>query len=338
MALIKLPKMYLSVHALTWLDLPPGDPRRKEKKWDQFPGRCELAYRNELKLKKKIYQLVRDAGEDEGIFILPLNPTEFPVTKKLIKFAQKHFGPRCIVARNPDFYICEGLGDSFFKGLEKDQQQAMKKRGLPINEWGVKYEFEAEFRAWALSKAWAFDLMRQLEERGYTFDPATVEFVVWGGDWSYCSATYPIHMTRAFGLSKPMKRSFKLIDRACTPIFLEATVVEDGASMPQHIRLYIVKTKDNHYVAQYFEGMHGLMDHPHVVVVDFLRGSVSEINLWGEAIERQVGISSGPSRVVMSVGCGGHTRHRATLVKAEKLSPEDFRSALLAGKVVECKW
>ena len=166
---------------------------------------------------------------------------------------------------------------------------------------------------------------------------------MWGGDWSYCSATYSIQMARAFDLAKPMKRSFDHIDRSCSPMLLRATVVEDGVAMPERIRLYVMRTKDGRYVAQYFEGIHGIMDCPHVVVVDFSPELVDsaaalEVDLWGEPVERRLGIDARPGRVVMRVGCGGHTRHEATLVMADTLSLEDFRSALLAGTVVECKW
>ena len=121
-------------------------------------------------------------------------------------------------------------------------------------------------------------------------------------------------------------------------MLLEATAVEDGAIMPEHIRLYIARTKDGRYVAQYYEGIHGIMDHPHVVVVNFPSRSVTEVDLWGEELERRCGADSVPGRIILSVGCGGFTRHKASLVRAETLSLKDFRSALLRGKVVECKW
>ena len=278
-----LRKIYFSVHSLVWLDLNPGDPRREEPGWEQFPGRCELSYRLALELKQRIYRLVSEASEDEGIFIL-LDPN-FDANTALTRFAQERFGPRCVVERYGSTYsradwnrIREEmgeLGDSFFQGLEEDRQQAFKVRGLQERALDATddavpgMEMGPELRNWGLSKLWAFDLRRQLEERGYTFDPATVEFLVFGGDWSYCSATFPIHMARALGLSNPMKRSFDHIYRSCSPVLLQATIVEDDISMPDNIRLYVSRTNDGRYVGQFFEGMHGIMDHPHVVVVDF---------------------------------------------------------------------
>ncbi len=139
-----------------------------------------------------------------------------------------------------------------------------------------------------------------------------------------------------------MKRSFELIDRSCSPMLQQSTVVDDCVEMPANLRLYIVKTKEGRYVAQIFEGIHGIMDHPHVVVVDFPPGSPSSVNivdLWGDLVERRTGVDARPGRVVMEAGCGGHTRHRPTLVQAgESLSLDDFRAAILAGRVVECDW
>ena len=341
--MIMLRKIYLSVHALVWLDIPPHDPRRKEPSWEQFPGRCELGYHAEVEQKEMVYQLIRDAGEDEGIFLLPV--PSYDANKALSLFAEERLGPRSVVCRYGTAdtreewdKIREQLGehaDGFFQGIEADRLQARENRGLrvaPLEETGP------ELRNWALSKLWAFDLKTQLEERGYTFDPANVEFVVFGGDWSYCTATFPIHMARAFGLARPMNRSFDLVNRSCSPMLLRARVVDDDVSIPGEIRLYIAETREGRYVAQFFEGMHGIMDHPRCVVVDFPPASVTRVDLWGNPVERHLGIDSRAGRVVMGAGCGGHLRYEATLVRTENLSLEEFRSALLGGRVVRTEW
>ena len=180
-------------------------------------------------------------------------------------------------------------------------------------------------------------------EQGYTFDPATVKFEAFGGDWSNCAASFPIHMGRALGLSTPIERRFDLINAAESPMLLDATPVEQNLSMPKKIRLFIFKIKDRNrslgerYVAQYWEGIHGIMDSPHVIAVDFPSRTVQEINLWGYP----VGLTAMTTekiygRIIMNVGCGGHTPYYSTLVMAEhNLSLKDFRSALLNGKVFE---
>ena len=204
--MVTLRKMYLSIHALDWFDLAPGG--QTVEKYEQFPGRCEFGYRNDVKLKERVYQLIRTAKDDEGIFILPngrRTPTRDdidPESQALIAFAEKHFGPRCVVCRydadwNQIRRVLGECAERFFNGLEEDRRQAMMNRGLPERELAATYDTAPEFRAWALSKAWVFDLARQLEERGYTFDPADVEFVVSGT---------PIDLGRLIKANKPIVR------------------------------------------------------------------------------------------------------------------------------------
>ena len=112
--------------------------------------------------------------------------------------------------------------------------------------------------------------------------------------------------------------------------------------MPKQIRLFIFEAANEPpswggYVAQYWEGIHGIMDRPHVVEVVFPPDSVKQVNLWGVGMGRSLGLETMlHGRIAMGVGCGGHTPHAADLVMAEAaVSLEDFRAALLAGKVSE---
>ncbi len=336
-----LRKIYLCVHALCWLEITPDDLRRQDPWWEEWPGRWELARGLDVQLQRKHQQLIREAREDEGIFFLP---TGFDSNNELIELAREHFGPRCVVCRleNDTEHNREVLGVDFVRGIEEDRQQAIKNRGPNLTE--------RELYAWEHSKAWAIDLDKQLAERGYTYDPATVEFIAFGENWVGCVATFPIHMGRAFGLTKPMERRFDLINPDWSPMLTKATPVERGLPMPENIRLFIFKTEENvgptwgRYVAQYWEGLHGLMDPPHVVTVEFPPDSVTECDLFGWEIGRARGTLGNQygregyyyGHMVMNVGCGAHTPHYATLVMAEESLPiEDFRAALLAGKVSE---
>ena len=311
-------------------------------RWQRgFPGCCDLAYRREQHLKERYYQLVSEAREDEAVLFLS---THHKANREFTEFAEHHLGPRAVVCRllgDRDEYR-RVLGAEFFEGLEQDRAEAERRRGLPAG--GLP---EDELGAWMRSKAWALDLHMQLTERGYTYDPASVEFVALGEDWSYCAATYPIHMGRALGLAKPIERRFDLMNPDESQMLLEARPVDQNLPMPEQIRLFIFETADQRYVAQYWEGIRGIMDPPHVVTVDFPAETVQEVNLWGIGIERAVGLDQ-PfyGRMTVSVGAGGHTPYRSTLVMVQSGLPrhsgaepqcslEDFRAALLAGEVSE---
>jgi hypothetical protein len=265
-------KMYLFVHGLSWIEITPDDPRRRTKEWEQWPGRCEICHDYEFKLQRKYQRLIRDAKEDEGIFCLS---NGMKGNTELIEFARKHFGLRCVVCgleydRDHNRQV---LGVNFAKGLEDDRRQAIKNRGPSLAE--------DELAAWEHSKAWAIDLNQRLAAQGYTYDPTTVGFLAFGEDWSACAATYPIHMGRAFGLTRPIERRFDLINPDCSPVLLRATAIEQNLAMPENICLFIFKSVEGRLLAQYWEGMHGIFDKPHVIKVNFPPASVRLIDAFG---------------------------------------------------------
>ncbi len=315
-----LNRIYLMTHALNWLEITPDDPRRKTDRWEQWPGRCDICHRYEFGLKEKYYRLMSIPDKSTGVFCLPSGlEGDIP----LIELAGKTFGPRCVVCRLG--YDQEAnrraLGPEFARGLEEDRQRAEAIRGSNLTE--------GEIAAWERSKAWCVDLRIQLEERGYSFDPAKVEFTAFGEDWSGCAATFPIHMGRAFDLAEPIARRFDLINPDCTPVLLESTAVEQNLPMPEDIRLFIFKTNEGRLLGQYWEGLHGLLDKPHAVAVDFPPDSVRLVDVFRKPrSDRALG------QAVMGVGCGGHTPYGADLIEAEPaLSLDGFRKALLAGTV-----
>jgi hypothetical protein len=228
------------------------------------------------------------------------------------------------------------LGRDFANGLEDDRRQGERTRGGEIPE--------NEFRAWGRSKAWTIDLNEQLHEQGYRFDPNDVEFIAFGGNWLGCVATFPIQMGRAFGLAKPIERWFNGINPDWSPMLMSADLIEQNLPMPKDIRLFIFKTADigptyGRYVAQFWEGMHSIMDRTHVVEVDFPPKSVVECDVNGWPIWRARGLVEYPDRhfhgrMIVRAGVGAHTGLYATVAMADaKLSLEDFRAALLAGRV-----
>ena len=270
-------------------------------------------------------------------------------------------GPRAVVSRveGGPAQIERILGSEFFDGIEADQREAIRNRGLPEGHLsadqlraeaasrGRKAELptgglrQTEIRAWMASKAWAADLRAQFEERGYTFDPATVQMQAFGGDWCYCAGSFPIGIGRALGLSNPIERRFDLINPSEGPMLMKSKLVDQNLPMPESIRLFIWEYTDSEgprYVAQFWEGLRGIMDRPHTVSVEFPADTVREVNLWGMGLERSLGIDDtnvgGPLK--LNAGSGGHTPIRSSIVMTENdLSVDDFRSALLAGQVAE---
>ena len=154
-----------------------------------------------------------------------------------------------------------------------------------------------ELAAWERSKGWAADLDRQLAAAGYRYDPETVEFVTFGANWVGCGATYPIQMARVFGLTHPIQRRFELSNPDWSPLLLAADPVEQNLPVGDRVLLYIFRNGHlgpmaatpspdvrGRYLAQYWEGVRGIMAPAHLVIVDFPAGSVREVDLFGVEI------------------------------------------------------
>lgn len=322
-------RIYLVIHALNWLEIVPGDPRRQTPQWEQFPGRCELCYAYEQPLKEKYEALLGKPDPQAAVFIMPSGMKGDP---PLIELAQRTFGARCLVC--PLGYSFEAnsavLGEEFAQSCLADRKRATELRG--------KVE-QTEIDAWERGKAWAVWFMRELNRAGYRFDPQTVDVQALGEDWCGCAATFPIHMSRAFGLKHPIWRRFDWMNPDCSSLLLKATLVEQNLPMPGasaacgDIRLLIVRSAEGRLVAQFWEGSHGLWEWPHVVTVRFARPAARRVGTGGQYFQDQ------PQQTVeLSVGCGGHTPHRADMLMAEAdVSLEEFKAALLAGEVSETR-
>jgi hypothetical protein len=276
-------------------------------------------------------------------------PTREKSCGELLELARRRFGPRLVALEDKEGYKFDRDMPHVHKLLGPDVTQALQHslnqdRRRATENRGEAWEQGLEWRCWEWSKTWAWYLERTLKEQGYTFDPSSVEFEALGENWSGCCATYPISLGRAWGLAKPIARRFDLINPDGTPILLKAKVVEQNLPMPGNIRLFIFKTADEpptwgSYVAQFYEGIHGVMDRPRRIEVTFPADTVDEITGYGTSRESGLGIwTRHYGRIEMSVGYGGHFYHPATMVMTipEKQLPlEDFRAALLAGKVRE---
>jgi hypothetical protein len=336
----KLRRIYLCTHALAWSKHGDGllemdDIERHEKlgMGEDWPGRIETCLRRDAHLRELHFERIRNAAPDEGIFIIESLPD-------LVDLAREHFGPRCVVCRleNNLDQCCETRGPEFVEGLEEDRRLGRKNRGCEVPQ--------NEFSAWGRSKAWALDMTEQLHGQGYTFDPDDVEFICFGENWIGCGATFPIFIGRALGLAQPIKRRFDWMNPDWSPMFLGATAIDQDLPLAEHVRLFIYQTANagpnyGRYIAQFWDGMRGIMERPHLVDVEFPAETVVECDVMGYPLCRARGLVEYPYRyfhgpMTMRAGTGAHTSLYSTIAMAVPEFPlEDFRAALLAGKVCD---
>ena len=319
-----LHRIYLSVHGLDWVGVTPDDPRRQTPRWEQWPGRCALIHPLDFEYRLRIYQVIRSARPDEGLMVLPSGN---PHNQAMIDYAKGYFGDRMVVCDFPFGPISwqEVLGPQFIEGIEQDRETAQGFRPQGVSDEAFSHGFEA----WVRAKVWATNLRQKLERSGYTFDPATVQFVAWGGDWRGCAATYPIHMGRALKLANPVERRWDLIIHDSGPMDVKSSLVVQNVVMPDNLRLFIYKTEGGRYCAEYWQGLYSPMEWPRQVTVEFPRASVRLVDRFG----RQVG-SRTYGTVTVPAGCGGHTPYRPAILQAgDGLTLDEFYDGLVAGKV-----
>jgi hypothetical protein len=325
--MIPLTTLYLSVHALSWLEIVENDPRRKIKAWERWPGRSELSYQRDLQLKTKYCEIIREASKNEGTGILII-PNEMKKDysskgdKELITRASESFGLRCVVLADSNPH---SLGQDFVCSVEEDVRNAIDTRGSLTQN---------EIDAWMRAKAWAISLQQQLKDQGYFFDSSTVKIVAWGEDWTGCVATYPIFMGGVWDLAFPILRSFDLITPDESELYLKATSVVQDIPLPDNdnIRLFLHKSYDGIYFAEYYEGKRCLKDPGHSVILHFPEDAVSTLSV-SDLLQGNTTGEKQSGYIEAVVGCGGHTPFNPTIIVAEENMPfDDFYSILLSGK------
>ncbi|MGC9320134.1 MAG: hypothetical protein ACP5KN_19030 [Armatimonadota bacterium] len=322
--LVELPVIYLSVHGFSWVEMTPDDPRREEPRWEQWPGRCDLVHPLGFEYRLRIYQTIRNAPPDSGLLVIP---TGSPANNAMIEYARRYFGDRiavCEFGYNREEFLQE-LGEEFRSQLERDRTAAEAMRVEGVSDAA----FDNEFLAWERSRAWAVDLKRTLEANGYTFDPENVRMVCWGGDWRGCAATYPIQMARAWGLAQPVERRWDLIIHDTGPLDITADLVVANVKLPENIRLFVFRSKEGLYCAEYWDGIHSPLDRPKAVELTFPTASVRVVDVHVRARTDLL------DRITANAGTGGHTPHRPDILQADPSLPlDDFYSALTSGTVV----
>lgn len=321
-------RIYLSCHASPWISEPANDPNHTA--WETWPGRNEQIRPQDFEIRRRFYELMKNAGPDEALFIIPSYPAAGrPATEvELISEGKRLFGDRCLVT-SEGLPSPEALGGaSFAAGLEQDKKLAQAARAKSVDDAGFQHEFEA----WVRAKSWITDLTRQLRANGYDFDPATVEFVCWGSDFRGCAATYPIMMGRALNLAHPIERRWDMIVHDEGTMVVSSTLVMQNVKVDDNARLFIFKNQQGRYCADFWEGTHGPMDRARQITLKFPPDSVRLVNWHGDSI----GATETDGTVTVGIGCGGHTPHRETIIEAnDNLSLDDFYAALVSGKITE---
>ena len=155
--------------------------------------------------------------------------------------AVKHFGDRCIVNPSDNSTATRVL-------LAGDLDRTFGGRGNH-GEWNC-------YEIWSSNNArrWVEGLKKQLENRGYTYDPATLTMETFG-NWSGCHHKYSNFMATYLGMKKPayIHAETELCSGKSMP--MPVTEFVELTAMPRNTWLALFRRADGKPMAQFWDGL-----------------------------------------------------------------------------------
>ena len=174
-----------------------------------------------------------------------------PESLALAEFAKGYFGERCIV-------------DPFDNGPAV-QVQIAGDLNAAFNQRGSKAEW-TPYEMWTSTNArkWTAGLQAELTKRGLTYEPQQLRMVACGQQWGGCLTKYSAFMGKYLGLTKPAEIRPELSPYAGYP--LQARYKET-ITLDRHVQLFLFETADGRPMAQFFDGLRGVFEPPHLAVI-----------------------------------------------------------------------
>jgi hypothetical protein len=226
--------------------------------------------------------------------------------------AKRAFGDRCFIDPRDDSVDTRML-------IVRDLQHAFGQRGMN-GEW-TPYEM------WTATNArrWSEGLKVDFRSRGLTYDPATLRVVACGRAWGGCLAKYPPFMSRYLGLEHGAEILAELSPHAGFPVAAE---FRECIALDRHVLLFLFVTADGRPMAQFFDGLRGVAEPPHVATIplDASRAQLLSVtpNVT-QAVQRVANpLESGGLMVDVCDGC----RPVLTTVLGKQIDYAAFRAAV----------
>lgn len=235
----------------------------------------------------------------------------------LADWARERFGSRCFVDPNANGPDVQTL-------LVADMERAFNQRGR-ICEW-TPYEMWTSTNA----RRWSEGLKQELRARQLTYDPARLQVVACGQQWGGCLAKYSAFMSRYLDLTHGAEVRADLSPYSGYP--LQATFRE-RIVLDRHVQMFLFETADGRPMAQFFDGLRGVYEPPHVAVVPLDIATLRLVSLpptENQAVQQTPNPLAGETTLV-DVGDG--CRPVMTSVIAKDLSYQEFRVAMMKTKI-----
>jgi hypothetical protein len=276
-------------------------------KWDQ-PGTRE-AY------TAKWQALLESESTNPAAAVCFLTSGEDSVA--LADWARTKFSSRCFIDPHANTAEVQSL-------LVADMERAFNQRGR-ICEW-TPYEMWTSTNA----RRWSEGLKQDLRDRQLTYDPAHLRIVACGQQWGGCLAKYSAFMSRYLDLQQGAEVRAELSPYAGYP--LQATFRE-RIVLDRHVQMFLFETADGRPMAQFFDGLRGVYEPPHVAIVPLDVTTLRLVSLpptENQAVQQTPNPLAGATTLV-DVGDG--CRPVMTSIVAKDLNYAEFRTAMLKTQI-----
>lgn len=231
--------------------------------------------------------------------------------------AKKAFGDRCFIDPNDDSIDTRML-------IVRDLQNAFGQRGMN-GEW-TPYEM------WTATNArrWSEGLKGEFRDRGLAYDPATMRIVACGRAWGGCLAKYPPFMSRYLGLEHGAEIRADLSPHAGFPV---GATFRECVPLDRHVLLFLFVTADGRPMAQFFDGLRGVADPPHVATIPLDASQVELLSVTPNATQAVQRVANPLASDSLMIDVCDGCRPVLTTVLGRRIDYAAFRAAVVKATI-----
>ncbi|NLS96950.1 MAG: hypothetical protein GXX96_32840 [Planctomycetaceae bacterium] len=280
-----------------------------------MPRRASI--REEYMAKWQKFLAAEGPKEENVICVLSNSPEEMELLRAM---ARKYFGQRCFI--DPS----DNSVDTQMR-IVNDLERTLSTRGN-YSQW-VPYEIWTSNNA----RRWTEGFKKEMRDRGFSYDPASVHVIACGQQWTGCLTKYANFFTKYLGAAKPVDVRPELSPEAGFPF--EATFRE-CIPMDRNVALYLFETADGRPMAQFLDCLRGVWEAPHAAIVSIdpakVEITITTPNRYQEACHSHEASKLFPKGIVVDVGDG--CRPVIATVVGVDIAYDEFRESFARADIV----
>jgi hypothetical protein len=243
---------------------------------------------------------------------------------ELVRIARDSFGNRCFVDPYDDSPETRLL-------IVEDLELLFRNRGSH-GEWN-------HYELWSSNNArrWIEGLKRDIDDKGYTYDPKSLKAVSYG-NWTGCHHKYSNFFGRYLDLSAPVQKQSDPALSTLKQFPHRVKEFVERIDLEHHVQLFLFTREDGCPMAQYLDGLRAVWEHIHSATVDI--DDLKRIQIYTISSNALIPIRSVSRTLqngfVAEVGDGTHVHTTITgapNAAKEFVGYDEFRDALASATI-----